>query len=99
MKTIKIIAVTLLFVVTAPTVVSAISSFYNIDCTFLCCEKPTEEEKKENKSEKEIDDIEEYTLSKFSHFSSNTYNVCSYPFEGRSFIDIVSDIVTPPPEA
>ena len=99
MRIIKIVAFTLLFVLTAPTIVSAISSFYNIDCELVCCEKPTEEEKEEKKSEKEIDDIEEYLLSENEFLSKLNYINCTYSFDGKHFVDIVSDIVTPPPEA
>lgn len=99
MRIIKVVALTLLFIITAPTVVNTISSFYNIDSEFVCCEKQTEEEKKENKSEKELDDIEEYLLSENKFLSQINYISCSYTFGGKHFTDIVSDIIIPPPEA
>lgn len=99
MRIFKIVAIALLFVIAVPTVVSTISSFYNIDCELLCCEKQAEEEKEENKTEKEIDDLEEYLLSENEFLSQANFTNCSYSFRGKHFIDIVSDIVTPPPEA
>lgn len=99
MKIIKIVAITLMFVITAPTVYSAISSFYDVECELLCCEKTTEEEQKENKNEKELDDLEEYLLSENETLSELQCKVFFYSFRGKQFIDIVSDIITPPPEA
>ena len=99
MKIIKIVTLALLFVITAPTILSAISSFYDIDCELICCENSTEEEKKEKKSEKELDDLEEYLLSRAAALSEQNFDICIYSFGGKHFIDIVSDIVTPPPEA
>ena len=98
MRILKIVSIFLLFLLTAPTIISAISSIYTIDCELLCCEKTTEEEKQENKSEKDFDDLEETLLSENQTKSELQYNICTYSFKGVSFIDIVSDIVTPPPE-
>lgn len=99
MRIIKIVAITLMLVIAAPSVVSAISSFYTFDCELLCCEKPTEEEQKENKSEKDFDDLEEYLLSKDKELSELNNENFLYSFRGKHFIDIVTDIVNPPPEA
>ena len=98
MKMMKTVAITLLVVLTIPTIISTVSSFYNVDCELLCCEKPTEEEKKENKSEKDFDDLEETLFSENEANSLTQSNTHSYSFGGISFIDIVSDIITPPPE-
>jgi len=99
MKIIKIVGLTLLLVIAAPTIISVISSFYNINCELVCCEKQTEEEEKnENKSEKDIDGLEEHLLSETASLIERHCNVCVYSFRGKHFIDIVSDIVTPPPE-
>lgn len=95
MKLIKIVALALLFVITMPTVVSVFSSFYTIDCELLSCEKPTEEE---SESEKDIDDLEEYLVSQTEHVAKHHYVICGYSFRGKHFIDVVSDIITPPPE-
>tara|TARA_B110000285_G_scaffold203419_1_gene239500 strand:- start:333 stop:629 length:297 start_codon:yes stop_codon:yes gene_type:complete len=96
MKIIKIVGLTLLLVIAAPTIISVISSFYNVNCELVCCEKQTEEEKNESKSEKDIDGLEEPLLS--ASLIERHCNVCVYSFRGKRFIDIVSDIVTPPPE-
>lgn len=98
MKIIKIVGLTLLLVIAAPTIISFISSFYNINCELVCYEKQTKEEKNESKSEKDIDDLEEYLLSTTVTLSEIHCNVCVYSFRGKHFIDIVSEIVNPPPE-
>jgi len=98
MKIIKLVGLTLLLVIAAPNIISVISSFYNINCELVCCEKQTEEEKKENKSERSIDDLEEYILSTTTSLSEIHCTVCVYSFRGKPFIEIVSDIVNPPPE-
>lgn len=95
MRIMKAVAIILLFAITVPTIVSAISSFYNVDSELICCEKPTEEEKEENKSEKDIDDLEEYPLLENKILSQLISEVNTYSFRGKHFIDIVSDIVTP----
>ena len=87
-----------MFVLIVPTIISAISSFYNVDCDLISCEKPTEEEKEENKSEKDIDDLEEYILNQGEYYSEYKNSFFSYSFSGKHFIDIVSDVITPPPE-
>ncbi len=99
MRIIKIVAISLLFLITAPTLVSVISSIYDVESSLVCCEKPVEEESEEKKSQKELDDLEEYLLSKNEFLSQANFMNCSYSFRGKHFIDIVSDIVTPPPEA
>jgi hypothetical protein len=98
MRIIKIVAITLMFVLTVPTIISAISSFYDVNCELISCEKATEEEKEESKSEKDFDDLEEYLLSQTEYLSEYHKDICLYSFRGKHFIDIVSDIVTPPPE-
>ena len=98
MKIIKIVGLTLLLVIAAPTIISVISSFHNVNCELVCCEKQTDEEKNERKSEKDIDGLEESLLSETASLIERHCNVCAYSFRGKRFIDIVSAIVTPPPE-
>lgn len=98
MKIIKIVGLTLLLVIAAPTIISVISSFYNVNCELVCCEKQTEEEKNERKSEKDIDGLEEYLLSEHLTITTPQTNPHLYSFGGKPFIDNITDIVTPPPE-
>jgi uncharacterized protein YxeA len=98
MKIFKIVAIILLLVIITPTIISAFSSFYTLDCEFVSCEKTTEKENEENKSEKDVDDLEEYLISKTEYITEQHSAFLAYSFRGKHFIDIVSDIVNPPPE-
>ena len=99
MNFIKVVAITLLFLIVAPTITNVIATFYSVESEFVCCEKQAEEEKEENKSKEEIDDIEEYILTENKALSAQKNRPGPYTFRGKHFIDIVSDIITPPPEA
>jgi len=98
MNFLKVVGIALLFLMLTPTIVNTVASFYSLECELLCCEQ-AEEEKEENNTKKEIDDIEECLLSQNNFLYSLNNSICSYSFHGKHFIDIVSDIITPPPEA
>ena len=98
MKILKIFAIMLLLVLTIPEAASIISPFIDVDCELVCCEKPTEEEQKENKSEKDFDDLEEFLLSNNHQLTEVQHSICFYTFDRKCFSDITTDIVTPPPK-
>ena len=95
MKLFKITAVTLLLVLSTPLVISFVSAFYSQNTEIVFCETSSEEEQKD---QRETDDIEECLLGEHLVQETRVPKVLSYSFMGKSFIDIVTDIVTPPPE-
>ena len=95
MKAIKTTAITLLVVLTVPLTASFINSFCSPDTEIVFCETPNEEEQKD---EREIDALEEYLLGEHPIKTIIQAKPLLYSFRGKSFIDIVTDIVTPPPE-
>ena len=91
-KTINVVF--LICVVLSPVFVHTISSFIEREAIVLSLEETEEESKKE----KDFDDLEEYLLSQKEELSQLNNKSLLYSFNGKYFIHIVSDIITPPPE-
>ena len=101
MKTIRVLTILLLAMLTVPDVLFVINALNDLDAEFALCENTNEEEQKEE-SEKDtkenIDDSEEYTLENKNDLGGLASQKINYTSDKLLFVGLAMDITTPPPE-
>ncbi len=98
MKILKAVSIMMLLILTIPEAVSIISPFVDVSSELLICENSTEEEQKESNSEKDFDDLEEYLLLENGLYSEKYSLISLQYFYDNTIVNIVTDVVTPPPK-
>ena len=101
MKTLRILTLLLLAVLTIPDVLFVINAFNDLDSEFALCENTNEEEQKEE-SEKEAkensQDSEEYTLENKNTLGDLASQKIKYTSDKLLFVGVAMDVTTPPPK-
>jgi len=101
MKTINLIALLFLVVLTTSDILSVFCSLSDSSIELVVCENTNEEEQreeKENETKETFDDVEEYTVDLLIEPMSIESKDIHYSFYKTVFMGLVTDITSPPPK-